>query len=61
MPGDARSAAAMRERLGYYAMGVAIGLVLLGLLMSARSMSARRQAAPTGPSDASAAPATPAR
>lgn len=42
---ELRPKAQLRERVGWYAMGVAIGLVLLGLLWQARRNAAQIQQA----------------
>lgn len=50
-PMQPQTGSTFRERLGYYAIGVAIGLVLVGMLWQARSnaRSAPASPAPTPP------------
>jgi membrane protease subunit (stomatin/prohibitin family) len=56
---ELRPKAQLRERLGWYAMGVAIGLVMLGLLWQARRNAAQIQQARQQPAQPAPATATP--
>lgn len=44
---DGFSGPVFRRRLGYYMVGLAIGLIMLGLLYKAKSDAARKSAAST--------------
>ncbi len=56
MPLDHTARSTLRERLGYYAFGVAIGLVMVGLIFSARAarQHAANPPAPTPPAPVAA-------
>ncbi|MFN0012264.1 MAG: hypothetical protein ACKVS8_11545 [Phycisphaerales bacterium] len=57
---EQHSRSSFRERLGYYALGIAIGLVIVGMMYMGRSAAKARQDATRAPSvSEGATPATP--